>query len=269
MKILIYYFTGTGNSLLVAQKIAERIDGAVLKPVLNLYKSETDKVPADFTLSDNHTIGFIFPVYFDRIPQIIHKAIEKSQFSKTQYFFAVATSGGQAGNALFEMDSVLKSRGVRLDYGKNVDMPDNSIIIKTSDAKAAIRLAHINRVTDEIASAVINHKKMESVLKKSYAYCIMGKVNNFAVVHYYKAEKRQVDATRCNRCGMCVDICPSGNITMKGRKMVIGDDCQWCFACLNWCPKSAVVFGRIDPLKRQQYHCPGISVNDIVCKSRQ
>jgi ferredoxin len=267
MKILIYYFSGTGNSLLLAKKIAGHLDGAVLSPVIELYGAETDKVSDSFPLLEAPIIGFVFPVYFDRIPRIIHEVIEKNQFENTQYIFAVATSGGQAGNALFELDSLLRSRGKRLDYGKNVDMPDNSIILRTSETESAIRLARTDKEAEEIAAAVSSVTKMDGAFKKNHRLSILGKVNKFAVFHYYKAERRMVDPARCSHCGLCVNICPVKNIAMMGQEVVIGDDCQWCFACINWCPKCAIVFGRIDPSKRQQYRCPDISAINIMRKS--
>lgn len=267
MKVLIYYFTGTCNSLLVAKKIAERINGAEVRPIMELYglDSDTDKTSVNCTLLEANAVGFVFPVYFGRIPEIVSVAIKKAQFSEKQYFFAAATCNGMVGNALFELDLVLRSKGVRLDYGKAVDMPDNTIIIRTSEAKANRRIVQINNAADEFTYALSRGIKRHDFKRKGI-FNFGGRVSKFVVMRYYKAEKRKIDMSRCNKCGMCTKICPVGNFSIQEEKVLAGVNCKWCFGCINWCPKSAIVFGRIDPSKRMQYHCQGISVADIAQK---
>lgn len=263
MKVLIYYFTGTGNSLLVARKIAQRLEGTMLRPVMELIGTKENEVSDDSILLDTDAVGFVFPIYFDGMPEIIRKTIEKSHFLKTKYIFTVTTSGEGTGNALYEMDSLLRSRGVRLDYGKNVVLADNSIILRTSQTELEKRLIQIDEAADEIAAAVINLTRNDVALQRRISLSILGRINKFAVVHYHKAEKRMVDRTRCNRCGLCVKLCPVENILMTEGEVKIGDHCQWCFACLNWCPQKAIKFGRIDPSKKHQYRCPGMKASDI------
>jgi Pyruvate/2-oxoacid:ferredoxin oxidoreductase delta subunit len=216
---------------------------------------------------DADAVGFIYPIYFDRSPEIILKAIKKSHFSESQYIFAITTSGEATGNALHELDAVLKIRGGRLDYGKNVVMADNSIILQTSQEAADLRLKYTDNAADEIASAVTNHTHFDLSVQKSNSLAFMGKVNKFAVVHYYNAEDRQVNKELCTQCGTCINLCPAKNISMEEGKVKIGDHCEWCFACLNWCPKKAIKFGRIDPSKSHQYRCPGINASEIMNKT--
>ncbi|MBA4386087.1 MAG: 4Fe-4S ferredoxin, partial [Anaerolinea sp.] len=68
MKVLLFYFTGTGNSLLVAKKIAQRIQGAVIKPVMDLIEDVKNFDYSGFFDAD--AIGFVYPIYFDRSPEI-------------------------------------------------------------------------------------------------------------------------------------------------------------------------------------------------------
>ena len=60
MKKIIYYFSGTGNSMRTAIKIAERIGGAELVNV----RSDPDDVSAE----QADVIGFVCPVYEWDIP---------------------------------------------------------------------------------------------------------------------------------------------------------------------------------------------------------
>lgn len=264
MKVLINYFTGTGNSLLVARKIAQRLDGAVLRPILKLKGTEGNKLFGDNIIGDANVVGFVFPVYFDRIPEIMYKVLEEIEYRKTNYIFAITTSGEATGNALYELDSLLRSNGSRLNYGKNVVLGDNSIILKTSQNKLEKRFLKLDETCDEIALTVNKRIQNEMELQRSMFLSILGRINRFAFLYYYKAEKRLVDSLKCNQCRQCVKLCPVENISMTNGYVKIGDHCQWCFACLNWCPQKAIRFGRIDPSQKHQYRSPGINVSDIL-----
>ncbi len=51
-----------------------------------------------------------------------------------------------------------------------------------------------------------------------------------------------VDMDKCNGCGGCVDVCPSGVYEMgDGKtKVVAADECIECLACQDQCPEGAI-----------------------------
>jgi epoxyqueuosine reductase QueG len=46
-----------------------------------------------------------------------------------------------------------------------------------------------------------------------------------------------------------------------------GKNCSTCLACFHWCPKKAVRGGKMLN-KRDQYHHPEISIEDMELKNR-
>ncbi len=54
----------------------------------------------------------------------------------------------------------------------------------------------------------------------------------------------EVDREKCNRCGICIDMCPmdvlyfgqNGYPYMRHR-----DDCWYCDVCVFMCPRQAIV----------------------------
>jgi nitroreductase/ferredoxin len=57
-----------------------------------------------------------------------------------------------------------------------------------------------------------------------------------------------IDAERCTGCGLCVEICPAGTITMQGEKAVVtGEMSLSCGHCAAVCPAEAVTVRAIDP----------------------
>jgi ferredoxin len=65
----------------------------------------------------------------------------------------------------------------------------------------------------------------------------------------------------CTDCGVCVRVCPVGNIELVDGRPVRRHRCEMCFACDEWCPRGAVHhWGRPDGAK---YHYPGVKARDL------
>jgi len=121
MNLEIYYFSGTGNSLVVARDIAEKMGGNLIAiPSLMDKKNIT---------TDADMIGIVFPVYYlgtVNIPLVVQRFVMKLDEISTKYIFAVCTFGGGAGSTLTILDEQLKKRGGQLASGFGVQMPQNA-----------------------------------------------------------------------------------------------------------------------------------------------
>ena len=50
----------------------------------------------------------------------------------------------------------------------------------------------------------------------------------------------QVDTSKCSNCQTCVETCFVSAVETKGKVAVIGDDCRGCGICVNRCPEGAI-----------------------------
>jgi len=50
----------------------------------------------------------------------------------------------------------------------------------------------------------------------------------------------KVNKAKCISCGLCIDACKFGSITMVGDYPSIKDDCRLCGACVERCPEGAI-----------------------------
>lgn len=52
----------------------------------------------------------------------------------------------------------------------------------------------------------------------------------------------KVNQEACLGCGACVDVCPTGSITLNadGKAEIAEDTCIDCGACVGTCPNAAI-----------------------------
>ncbi|MBC3803333.1 iron-sulfur protein [Acetobacterium fimetarium] len=254
MRSKIYYFSGTGNSLAVSRKLAESLTakGSVVSMV-QYENYETIDV-------DTEVLGFVFPVYFMTIPAVVVSFIEKLNFIKDPYIFAVATCNGTPGHCLFTLSKCLQKKGKTLSLGVALDMPGNAIV--TPPEMEAARLNKSEQIVAEIARQInAQHRNyfdgsdgwsshLQSLLFSQLGKNILFRKKSFAATH------------ECVGCGICKRVCPVNNIAINDGRPVWQDHCVRCLACFHWCPVKAVSVGKVFS-QRHQYHHPEISVGDM------
>ena len=138
MESVIYYFSATGNSLRIANIMAERMDGLLLP--MSKYKG---------TKCSSRQIGLVFPTYFWGVPRTVAEFVDEMKVeADNQYVFAAATCGGLAGGVLGHLDALLKKKGLHLDYGITIPSVANFIEEYNPKTRSADRKL---READEMA----------------------------------------------------------------------------------------------------------------------
>jgi ferredoxin len=230
----VFYFSGTGNSKSVAKKL---FDGA----------EDIAKIK-DRQFEDNSN-GIVFPVYCSGVPKMVERFIKESQFN-CDYIWAVATCGGSQGGSLTEVNEYLKKKGKRLSYAAEIVMPDSCIIFATSPEKMAILLkeetAKVEAIKEDITA------KLANKIKKAPFYKIIKSVMWAGFVHWFGLNKKKAEG--CIGCGICERNCMTGNITVKDNNVAFGNNCEYCFSCIQRCPKGAISFGKIKPTDSTRYY---------------
>jgi len=261
MVTLIYYFTGTGNSLVVARMLKNNIPDSELVPIAGLMLKE-EKAVAPV----NSNIGVVFPMYCGGFPNIVRRFLANSDFTKAKYVFTVNTQGGKSnGNPEKHIRSECLRAGHELDGSWWVQMPNN--YIPMSDA---IPRAEQERLTSEAATKVAaiaaSVVKGEHVIEKEKFFgktewvlaggWFMKKVPEFGM-------KYEVNDS-CNGCMTCAKVCPVNNVAEgENGRPVWGHSCECCLACLQFCPKEAISCGK-KTVKRKRYHHPDVNVQDMI-----
>ena len=253
MSTTIYWFSGTGNSLYVAKRLADELGDASETPVRYPMASG---VPPESVGGKGDKIGFVFPSYYSNLPRIVRAFAEKLKVNDGTYIFAVVTMGGLGQGSIAILDSVLKEKNLRLDYGRGILMNGNYIINynPADGTKAKKMLIKIDKKISEISSQI--NAGVQSVKKINFSANNLYKNIEALDSHYYAEDS-------CTACGQCVKICPVGNIRMENNKPHWLHHCEHCVTCISWCPAHAIQYG--DKTKdRRRYHNPEITVAELL-----
>lgn len=236
MKTIIYYFTGTGNSLAAAKKIAAVLGDCGLVPIASLEDTQGVIVPS----ADR--VGIVCPVYDAGVPRIVAEFAERLDISRAGYTFAVVTFGGMGVSALHHLNGIFeKKQGRRLDAAFAVAMPGNFPPLGKPPAgekkdkilkKAEGRLAEIAGMIDKGLSVPPGFSPVSSLIR----YITYGPF----IKNVQSADKDFSVSDACTRCGTCAKVCPVKNIGMVDGKPVWQHHCEFCCACLHFCPAEAI-----------------------------
>lgn len=259
MKTIIYYFTGTGNTLAAARMLAEELGDTKLIPLRRAmyYGGSTPEADA---------VGIAFPVHFMDMPAIVRQFVFNILFSEDSYLFGLATCGQRPGGALFRLQELLDEKGYRLSAGFVLEMPENFIgpVDLMGDApRREEKFAAAQARIPAIASAVHDRKILVPEGSNSSLLELGGRFTRHLATCVYDTPSRLHATAACNQCRTCERICPTRNITVGKDGVVFGDDCTQCYACIHWCPNGAIEIGGRTAGK-MRYHHPDVTIRDML-----
>jgi ferredoxin len=259
VKTSIYYFTGTGNSLAVAKKIAVAFGDCELVPIASLQKTNGNIVPPA------ERVGIVCPVYFSGLPAMVATFAGRMDLAAVKYVFAVVTNGGGGGSAaLRQIDIVLrKQHGRGLDAGFSVTMPGNYILMYSSPEgkKQEEILAKANEEIAGITGPLTRCEKraLPSSLISHLLYTLL--YPRFTS-HVHTDDKKFSVNDNCTSCGICAAVCPADNIKMIEGKPVWKHHCELCCGCIHNCPVQAIQAGSATE-KRLRYRNPSVTIAEL------
>lgn len=271
MKNIIYYFSGTGNSLRAAMKIAEGIGGAEIVSV----RCDPESVSAE----NAAVIGFVCPVYEWDMPGAMKDFVRMLKINPDAYIFMVATYIAVHGKCFETMDDLLLEKGAHLHYGYALRCVASQCIAYPPFPPVKMMLPLMEKGIKKISRDIFAGKKrayphMSPLTRKLYSKVMTPYME---IEHEY--DKGFYTDDRCRGCAACAKVCPLKNITMEENRPVWNHHCHGCNACVAYCPTKAIQFKRPQayeqlgtmvskrlclPEKRKRYHHPLIKATDLM-----
>lgn len=234
-KRIIFYFTGTGNSLYIARQLAE--ENTELLSIPQMVKQGKYEFEAD-------EIGIVYPIYGHMPPNMVRRFIQKANL-KADYLFAVLTYGNRKCNAVEIWDEVSRQAGKRFDYIGTIIMVDNWLpnFDMNKQMKIDKRIpGNLQKITADINGGRHWHEPITEEERQQHQGFMQRSGLDPEVGFLIKSEKSFTVTDACIDCGICTYVCPRGNYELTSRGAKMSGDCEFCFACIQNCPQKAIQF---------------------------
>ena len=248
---MIFYFTGTGNSLYVAKQIE---DDPISIP--QEMKKEKQEYQAE-------SIGIVAPIYGHELPEMVKDFLKKNTFH-TDYFYMILTYGNRHGGAAELAKQVCDECKIKVQYINVIMMVDNWL--PSFDMNEQVKLdKHVEEHIKEILCDLKERKnKISKVTEKDRAahqefLSRMSHMPEDAWQHLLKI------TDGCIGCGICEKVCPSASIhVVDGKAVHTPGNCQTCLACAHACPQKVIKLAIPEVNEEARYRNEHISLQEII-----
>ena len=245
---MILYFSGTGNSKYVAKRIADALGDEILNLNDRIKASDTSSVETDERLI------IVTPTYAWRIPRVVRDWLRKTELRGAKRSWFVMTCGSEIGNADKYNRELCTEKRLSCMGTAQIVMPENYIAMFSAPQADEARqiVAKAEPSIDRAIAAIQSNQPFAPTRNKLYDRLMSGPVNPIFYKCFVKADAFTVSEA-CIGCGQCAKRCPMNNVTIKDGKPVWGRNCTHCMACICYCPKEAIEYGK-KSVGQPRYH---------------
>ena len=276
MAIELYYFSGTGNSLRVAQELRRRLPEIELKPIASLWNRDGVASKAD-------AVGFVFPVYTMLPPFPVVRLLRRIDLESARYIFSVVTRSGSAERAPRMVERLVARKGRRLDASWAVTMPGNcegafvyGVPPREMAAEQESRMIDkVARIGEAVAARASFRERDDPPfsLRKLVGPLVAPLILPMLSIIGGLVDKLDINVkyfadSTCAGCGTCEEVCPSRKIAMDGGRPAWreGVRCFLCYSCYNYCPSASILVEKSTTDRSRRYRHPRISASEIAAQ---
>lgn len=257
MKMCVVYFSGTGNTKFIVQKICGALKGKCEIERFDV----TEHTDLTRPLGTADLILIAFPIYGGAPPIPMREFIKKYNLcfknkrfaiAETQYFFS--------GDGAASLGRAIEAYGGTVIAAEHFNMPNNLSDCKTFPVKNGKEIQKIlsaaQRRAEKFAGSLLKGKgRRRGFSLPSHAVGYYCQRKYWRKGESGKRGRLKIDPARCVGCRACVKHCPVSNLTVEKGKAEGHGQCVFCYRCVNLCPKKAIsLMGKTPP--ETQYRGP-------------
>lgn len=245
---MILYFSGTGNSKYAAQRIADGLRDTLCS------MNERIKVGDTSPVETGSRLVIVTPTYAWRIPRLVRDWLLRTELTGSTQVWFVMTCGSEIGDADQYNRRLCQTKGLACMGTAQIVMPENYIAMFSAPQadKARQIVARAEPDIDRAIAAIQANQPFAPTRNNLYDRFMSGPVNPIFYKCFVKANAFTASSA-CIGCGQCAKRCPMNNVTLKDGKPVWGKNCTHCMACICYCPKEAIEYGK-KSVGQPRYH---------------
>lgn len=253
MKVLVLFESCTGNTELAAEVVRRTLEGEGHTCSVRRFR---DTGPGDLDGHDLYCFSTPIQSFAPLAP--VYDYLKSMPRLEGRPAFILTTGAGWAGVGHRMIARRLRKRGMAVLGARLMPCPDNWPISRAIDRWFYDRVTFPRRSSLKKTRAFVRemvnkaYRHLDGIQVKQAPHILWptptlpfglfaargGLSRGFGT--------RTVDGDLCTRCGICVDACPVGAVTLQDLP-VFDDSCVGCWACFNNCPESAILSSLCKP----------------------
>lgn len=241
---MIICFSGTGNSLFVAEEIAKLMGDSVTRLEKNFF---TSPKPPTVMEDRRDIVIWVFPTYSWGVPPVVARAIDKLvlECEKDAFHWMVTTCGDDVGLCDSMWRKMILAKGYNAAGTFSVRMPNTYVCMKGFDTDPqSVELKKIEDAPGRIAEVVetisAGKNQTSDIVRGGFPWIKTRIIYPWFKKYEMNPRKFSVDKEKCIHCGKCALNCPLENIEMRNGFPERNSNCAFCLRCYHICPTHSV-----------------------------
>lgn len=236
------YFSGTGNTKWIANKISD-------------YFKENDynidffniEYKEDFDLENINKYDFLIigtPVYAGMEPRIVSNFLKKLPKGNNKKCIIYSTQGSNKASAAENISRIINKKGYDVFIQSSIKMTNNYYFAMGKKPTNEYITSTLKEAEVKCKNIVDGFIKGDKLIENTNSFKLgVSKVLSKGFIKILpKLSKNMISKNDCDKCGLCVRNCPRGNITMENGRAVFHSKCMLCLRCIYLCPKNAITY---------------------------
>lgn len=251
MSYLILYFSGTGNTELIAREITTRLEKTGKSVELLSIESKEQIHALDFT---SKIIGFGYPIYKFSFPDIFKPIIKQvNQLAKNNMYFQFSTYTRFQSNSFADFSRALNQDAFHLIAERAFKAPSCGISARKdpNDYEYQSVMFFEDNIDQSIDSFLQDILAENLKTKHMRPYFTLDHLKKHIVkdIEITKYPYLSIREDLCISCCLCANNCPQQNLIFdsSSKQIQILDhvNCLHCLRCMHHCPVNAITFGTL------------------------
>jgi len=249
-KLIVYYFSGTGNSENVALWMADIANEMEIEVnLINIDKTERRPIESP---DSGALVAFVSPIHGFNYPPVMLNFLFHFPKGQNKVLLMNTRAGmligkwitpGLTGVAFYFAALILKMKGYSIRSMFPVDLPSNWISVHPGLNERTIKYLHernqekVYCFARNVLAGGSDFRGIREIIQDtliapiSVGYYFIGRFF-FAKTYYASAD--------CNNCDLCIKDCPVKAIKKVDNRPFWTFNCESCMHCMSNCPKRAI-----------------------------